>query len=219
MTLRTDLVGLLAAAGIVDVDDAIADEHVRSAAYQRLVSVAAASQSRDGDRRIVTTILRDPETLTSKTVVVALIQIKGVHSGRCIQVAGLWGTPNQGANADLAGTELRDCAGGVKQVWELIPLGDKKYGLKNKNFGKCLDVRYGEVANGTPLIQFGCHYGGAQQWVFVQGDNNTLGLASALTGKFADVAGWQTGNGAGISQYDGTGGANQRWTIIQMTTA
>lgn len=164
--------------------------------------------------------LIDP-THVSWTVEMRLgtIQIKGVHSGRCVQVAGVWGTPNQGANADLAGTELWDCAGGVKQVWELVPLGDKKYGLKNKNSGKCLDVRYGEVANGTPLIQFGCHYGGAQQWVFVQGDNNTLGLASALTGKFADVTGWQTGNGAGISQYDGTGGANQRWTILQMTTA
>ncbi len=147
------------------------------------------------------------------------IQIKGVNSGRCIQVAGLWGTPNQGANADFAGTELWDCQGGVKQIWELVPLGDKKYGLKNKNSGKCLDVRHSEVANGTPLIQFGCYYGGAQQWVFVQGDNNTLGLASALTGKFADVTGWQTANGSGISQYDGTGSINQRWTIIQMTTA
>ena len=75
MTLRTDLAALLADAGIidVDVDEAVADEHVRSAAYQRVVSVAAAAQSRDGDRGIVATILRDPHEMAARTAVVALV--------------------------------------------------------------------------------------------------------------------------------------------------
>ncbi|MCW2913828.1 MAG: hypothetical protein JWN52_1896 [Actinomycetia bacterium] len=75
MTLRTDLTALLADAGLidVDVDEAVADEHVRSSAYRRIISVAAASQNRDGDRAIVVTILRDPEELTSKGAVVAFV--------------------------------------------------------------------------------------------------------------------------------------------------
>ncbi|WP_257232365.1 hypothetical protein [Streptomyces sp. Rer75] len=66
---------LLAGAGIVDVDidDAVADEHVRSSAYQRVVSVTASSRSRDRDREIVATILRDPMEMVSKTAVVALV--------------------------------------------------------------------------------------------------------------------------------------------------
>ncbi|MFJ8870228.1 hypothetical protein ACIRD6_31260 [Streptomyces sp. NPDC102473] len=75
MTLYSDVAELLAEAGIldVDVDDAVADEHVRSSAYHRVVLVAASSRSRDRDRAIVATILRDPVDLVSKTAVVALV--------------------------------------------------------------------------------------------------------------------------------------------------
>ncbi|AZM53124.1 hypothetical protein DMA15_11410 [Streptomyces sp. WAC 01529] len=75
MTLRSDVAGLLAEAGVldVDVDEAVADEHVRSSAYQRVVSVTADSRSRDRDRAIVATILREPNELASKSAVVALV--------------------------------------------------------------------------------------------------------------------------------------------------
>ncbi|MET9863811.1 hypothetical protein ABZY93_31745 [Streptomyces smyrnaeus] len=75
MTLHSDVAELLAGAGILDVDveDAVADEHVRSSAYRRVVSATASSVSRDRDRRIVATILRDPNEMGSKTAVVALV--------------------------------------------------------------------------------------------------------------------------------------------------
>ncbi len=77
MTLRSDVAELLAGAGIVDVDvdDAVADEHIRSSAYQRVVSLTASSASgdRDRDRAIVAAILRDPNEITSKTAVVAFV--------------------------------------------------------------------------------------------------------------------------------------------------
>ncbi|MFI1226937.1 MULTISPECIES: hypothetical protein [unclassified Streptomyces] len=75
MTLRSDVAELLAGAGILDVDldDAVADEHVRSSAYRRVVLATASSPSRDRDRAIVATILRDPVDLVSKTAVVALV--------------------------------------------------------------------------------------------------------------------------------------------------
>jgi len=75
MTLRDDLTALLADAGIIDVDidKAVEDEHVRSAAYRRVISVAAAATSRDGDRALVATILRDPEEMTARTAVVDLV--------------------------------------------------------------------------------------------------------------------------------------------------
>jgi hypothetical protein len=75
MSLRADLTALLADAGIldVDVDEAVADEHVRSAAYQRIIPVIADSPSREDDRAIVAKILRDPRPMTAKTAVVALV--------------------------------------------------------------------------------------------------------------------------------------------------
>ncbi len=75
MTWRGEVAELLAGAGVfdVDVEEAVADEHVRSAAYQRFVAVAACAPSREGDRALVATILRDPHEMTSKTAVVALV--------------------------------------------------------------------------------------------------------------------------------------------------
>lgn len=82
MTLRADLTALLAQAGItdVDVDEAITDEHVRSAAYLRVIAVTAASRSREGDRAIVAAILREPEEIKSKTAVVCLIDTIAVKT-------------------------------------------------------------------------------------------------------------------------------------------
>lgn len=81
MTLRSDVAGLLAGAGIVDVDveDAVADEHVRGAVYRRVVSAAVSSGSRDAHRAVVAAILRDPVESVSKTSVVALVD--GVATG------------------------------------------------------------------------------------------------------------------------------------------
>ncbi|MCR3752387.1 RICIN domain-containing protein [Lentzea californiensis] len=141
------------------------------------------------------------------------VQVKGVESGRCLQTAGIWDVPGQGANADLAEQELWDCVGGNKMKWKIVPLGENKYALENAQSGKCLDVRYGDWPNGSALIQFACHYGGTQQFVFVQGGDNTYGLQSALTLRYADVVGHHTENGSGVDMWEFTGLANQRWTL------
>ncbi len=75
MTLRADLSALLAAAGIsdVDIDEAVADEHVRTDAYRRVVAVVAAAPARDNDRAVVATIVRDPDGFGSRTAVVDLV--------------------------------------------------------------------------------------------------------------------------------------------------
>ncbi|MCF3125315.1 hypothetical protein IPZ68_37330 [Streptomyces arenae] len=84
MTLRSDVSALLAEAGIVDVDvdEALTDDHARTSAYLRVLSVTASSRSRDRDRAIVATILRDPDEMGAKTAVVALVdEIAGKVTG------------------------------------------------------------------------------------------------------------------------------------------
>lgn len=75
MTLHADVGELLVWAGIldVDIDEAVADEHVRTSAYHRVVAVVACSPSRERDRAIVATILRDPHEMGARTAVVALV--------------------------------------------------------------------------------------------------------------------------------------------------
>jgi hypothetical protein len=75
MTLKADLAELLAEAGLVDVDvnEAAADEHVRSSAYRRVVAVAAESSDRSADRALVAKLARDPNGMTARTAVVDLI--------------------------------------------------------------------------------------------------------------------------------------------------
>lgn len=139
--------------------------------------------------------------------------VKGVESERCMQTAGLWDRPNEGALADLAPQELWDCVGGGKMSWEIIPLGDNKYALKNGMSGMCLDVKYGEFVNGTALVQHQCHYGGTEQFVFTDVGGGVYGLQSVLTGQFADAIGHATQNATPVQTWDHTGLANQKWTL------
>jgi hypothetical protein len=147
-------------------------------------------------------------------VTVGTVMVKGVESGRCLQVAGLWDEPDEGANADLAEMELWDCVDSAKMKWEIIPLGHNRYALKNQQSGKCLDVKYAGFELGTPLIQYTCHYEGSEQFAFTQAVDNSYGLQNVLTGQYADAVGHAAENGALVQQWDHTGLSNQRWTLV-----
>ncbi|WP_409463385.1 hypothetical protein [Amycolatopsis sp. GA6-003] len=104
-TLRADLTALFAAAGLtgVDVDAAVADEHVRSAAYRRVVAAGGADP-----RELAAVLVRDPQPLTAKTAVVELVD----------QVAG--------ETADPA--EFRRLAEGiVAEADRLAPAKDREF--------------------------------------------------------------------------------------------
>ncbi|WP_370935333.1 hypothetical protein [Amycolatopsis sp. cg13] len=70
-TLRADLTALFEAAGLTDVevDAAVANEHVRSAAYRRVISASGGADRRE----LAAVLVRDPEPLTAKTAVVELV--------------------------------------------------------------------------------------------------------------------------------------------------
>lgn len=140
-------------------------------------------------------------------------QLKGVQSGRCMQTAGVWDTPNQGALANFAGQELWDCVGGGKMAWDLVDLGGKRYALKNVMSGKCLDIKNGVHLNGYQLVQYDCHYGDTEQFVFVTQPDGSYVLESVLTSKAADAIGNAVQNGAGVGIWDYNATSNQRWTL------
>ncbi|ONI82861.1 hypothetical protein ALI144C_17495 [Actinosynnema sp. ALI-1.44] len=153
-------------------------------------------------------------TIEYKTVPIAprAIAIKGVESHSCIQIAGV----GQDALRDGAGAELWQCVPGApKQIWDVIPVGDNKYQLKNRNSGKCLDVYNSNLDNNGLIMQHSCHNGLNQQWELTT--DNTGGnyaLRAVHSAKTADGRGSAPFNGKPVAQWADSGTNSQRWTVV-----
>ncbi|MBB5783300.1 endo-1,4-beta-xylanase [Nonomuraea jabiensis] len=121
-------------------------------------------------------------------------QIKGVASGRCLDV------PNA-STTDGTQVQLWDCNGQSNQQWSSTSAGEiKVYG------NKCLDAA--GTGNGTKVQIYGCWGGDNQKWR-VNSDGSIVGVQS---GRCLDAVGTGTANGTQIQLYDCSGGGNQKWT-------
>ncbi|MFF9280440.1 endo-1,4-beta-xylanase [Streptomyces griseosporeus] len=121
-------------------------------------------------------------------------QIKGVGSGRCLDV------PNA-STTDGTQVQLWDCNGATNQQWTLSDAGELKvYG------NKCLDAA--GTGNGTKVQIYSCWGGDNQKWR-LNSDGSIVGVQSGLC---LDAVGAGTANGTQIQLYSCSGGSNQRWT-------
>ncbi|MCF2538229.1 endo-1,4-beta-xylanase [Streptomyces sp. FB2] len=120
-------------------------------------------------------------------------QIKGVASGRCLDV------PNA-STSDGTQIQLYDCHSNSNQQWAVTDSGEiRVYG------NKCLDAA--GTGNGAAVQIYSCWGGDNQKWR-VNSDGSIVGVQS---GRCLDAAG--SGNGARIQLYSCSGGSNQRWTL------
>ena len=128
--------------------------------------------------------------------------IKGVGSGRCIDVIGASTAPKTGIN-------LYDCDERVNQLWTTTAAGE----LRAYNGTVCLDVAgHGRTAGSTVQI-YGCNGGANQKWTL--GTDGTIrGVESGLC---LDVMGAATANGSKIAVWTCNGGSNQKWTTALTT--
>ncbi|MGW2217466.1 extracellular catalytic domain type 1 short-chain-length polyhydroxyalkanoate depolymerase [Nonomuraea sp. NPDC001684] len=121
-------------------------------------------------------------------------QIRGVASGRCVDVPG-------SATADGTAVQLWDCNGRTNQQWTRTSAGELRvYG------DKCLDA--GGTGNGARIQIYSCWGGDNQKWR-LNSDGTVTGVQSGLC---LDAVGAGTGNGTGLQLYTCHGGANQKWT-------
>ncbi|MDL2079813.1 endo-1,4-beta-xylanase [Streptomyces sp. GXMU-J15] len=121
-------------------------------------------------------------------------QIKGVGSGRCLDV------PNA-STSDGTQVQLWDCHSNSNQQWTYTDAGELRvYG------NKCLDA--GGTGNGTRVQIYSCWGGDNQKWR-LNSDGTIVGVQSGLC---LDAVGAGTGNGTLIQLYSCSGGSNQRWT-------
>ncbi|MFE8925325.1 endo-1,4-beta-xylanase [Streptomyces rochei] len=121
-------------------------------------------------------------------------QIKGVASGRCLDV------PNA-ATTDGTQIQLWDCHTNSNQQWTYTNAGELRvYG------DKCLDAA--GTGNGAKVQIYSCWGGDNQKWR-LNSDGSIVGVQSGLC---LDAVGAGTANGTLIQLYSCSNGSNQRWT-------
>ncbi|MFI2779355.1 endo-1,4-beta-xylanase [Streptomyces sp. ALB3] len=120
-------------------------------------------------------------------------QIKGVGSGRCLDVPG-------STTADGTQISLWDCNNRTNQQWAHTDAGELRV------FGdKCLDA--GGTGNGARVQIYSCWGGDNQKWR-LNSDGSIVGVQSGLC---LDAVGNGTANGTLIQLYSCSNGSNQRW--------
>ncbi|MGW4790967.1 endo-1,4-beta-xylanase [Nonomuraea sp. NPDC004297] len=120
-------------------------------------------------------------------------QLKGVASGRCVDV------PN-GNTTDGTAVQLWDCNSQSNQQWTQSSSGELR------SSGKCLDA--GGTGNGAKIQIYSCWGGDNQKWR-VNSDGTIVGVQSGLC---LDAVNAGTANGIGLQLYSCHGGNNQKWT-------
>ncbi|MFI6150340.1 endo-1,4-beta-xylanase [Streptomyces sp. NPDC051109] len=121
-------------------------------------------------------------------------QVKGVGSGRCLDVPGA-------STTDGTQLNLWDCNNRTNQQWSYTAGGELRvYG------DKCLDAA--GTGNGTKVQIYSCWGGDNQKWR-LNSDGSIVGVQSGLC---LDAVGTGTANGTLIQLYSCSGGSNQRWT-------
>jgi endo-1,4-beta-xylanase len=121
-------------------------------------------------------------------------QIKGVASGRCLDVPSA-------STTDGTQVQLWDCHSGTNQQWTHTTAGELRvYG------NKCLDAA--GTGNGAKVQIYSCWGGDNQKWR-LNSDGSIVGVQSGLC---LDAVGAGTANGTLIQLYTCSNGSNQRWT-------
>ncbi|WP_308250199.1 lectin [Sphaerisporangium fuscum] len=122
--------------------------------------------------------------------------LKGVGSGRCLDVSGA-------SQANGAQAQIWDCNGQANQQWTSTGSGELRvYG------NKCLDVNGAATADGTAVIIWDCNGQNNQKWRI----NNDGTITAVGAGKCLDVAAAGTANGTKVQIWTCHGGTNQQWT-------
>ncbi|MEU6389057.1 endo-1,4-beta-xylanase [Streptomyces sp. NPDC046939] len=121
-------------------------------------------------------------------------QVKGVGSGRCLDVPG-------SSTTDGTQVQLWDCNSGTNQQWTYTDAGELRvYG------NKCLDAA--GTGNGAKVQIYSCWGADNQKWR-LNSDGSIVGVQSGLC---LDAVGNGTANGTQIQLYSCSNGSNQHWT-------
>ncbi|MFC4592275.1 glycoside hydrolase family 27 protein [Sphaerisporangium corydalis] len=145
---------------------------------------------------VLLTVTSGGDTTPSPSPSAGTTTIRGVGSGRCLDVSGA-------SQANGAQAQIWDCNGQANQQWTPTASGELRvYG------GKCLDVNNAGTADNTSVIIWDCNGQTNQRWRL-----NSDGTITAVgANKCLDVPNNGTANGTKLAIWSCNGGTNQRWT-------
>ena len=123
--------------------------------------------------------------------------VKGVGSGRCLDVIGQGTAPATGVN-------IYDCNGQANQAWTFTAAGE----LRVYDAPMCLDVAGQSTAAGAKAQIYTCNGQSNQKWK-INADGTITGVQSGLC---LDVTGAATANSTLVAMWTCNGGSNQKWT-------
>ncbi len=123
--------------------------------------------------------------------------IKGVGSGRCLDVVAQ-------ATAPATGVNIYDCNGQANQAWTFTAAGE----LRVYDAPMCLDVAGRSTAAGAKVQIYTCNGGDNQKWK-INADGTITGVQSGLC---LDVTGAATANSTLVAMWTCNGQSNQKWT-------
>ncbi|MGW2958781.1 ricin-type beta-trefoil lectin domain protein [Streptomyces sp. NPDC001220] len=129
----------------------------------------------------------------TKTTTVPGVALIGNPSGRCVDVTN--------AGGDGTRLEILDCSGAAKQKWVFQSDGTIR------SLGLCMDLAWGNTANGTAIQVAKCSGNRAQLFYLSSGGD----LVSSLADKCVDVTDNGTGNGTKLQLWTCAGTPNQKW--------
>lgn len=167
------------------------------AAASTLACGAAGEDDRSGQEELA------GSALAAELTAGATYTLKGVHSGRCLDV-------QNGSTADGANVQLWDCNGATAQQFKFEAKSDGYFQVRNIASNKCLDVWGRSTADAAEISQYTCS-GGDNQLFKVEDvrSGGVVRLIARHSGKTLDAWGWGTANGTNIVQWPVTGGDNQ----------
>ncbi len=123
--------------------------------------------------------------------------VRGVASGRCLDVIGQ-------SQTDKAGVNIYDCNGQANQAWTFTAAGE----FRVYDSPKCLDVAGNDTTAPAVVQIYTCNGGQNQKWR-VNTDGTITGVQSGLC---LDVTGAGTANSTLVGLWTCNGQSNQRWT-------
>jgi endo-1,4-beta-xylanase len=150
----------------------------------------------------------DSEQVRQSIVVDALATytITGVHSGKCVEVAG-------GSTADGARLQIATCNGSMRQQFRMEATDGGFYRIRNVGSNKCVDVNGASTADGAAIQQWSCWTGQNQQWAFGDVPSGAVRITARHSGKAMDVYGFSSADGSQLIQWPYYGQTNQQFRV------
>ena len=145
----------------------------------------------------------DCEALESRQLL-AGFYIVNVYSGKVLDDPGA--SPN-----NFAVIDQYQLNGAGNQRWDLLPVGNGNYEIRNEASGLVLDNSF-STTEGTVIDQFQPYGDMNQQWqLFEQQRNGPYGFRNAYSKLVLGDPGFSTSEGTQVVQWQWTSGLNEQW--------